>query len=389
MRRVLVTRLALLVGLGLAQARSARAEARDGQLGSKCDADDPCSAPGLFCMLSTGSAPAASGPAGGLCTAPCLRTEDCRPFADTALCFGGICVEGCVPNTSFGEAFESTKCHGREDMGCDVDCPYASCMSLSGFCKPRCATDEQCGLDLFCNVATGECQAAAPGGDPVGSPCDPFASEPTCRGFCLLDLDVLYTHDRVEGVCVERCVVGAELACGTSPTNGVGAACLGVMATHGTGDLGVCAALCNCSSDCHDDQRCDRVELGGRFDALGLCSRGPQPPGAADCLSEGGEGGAASGCLYGAVRACRIDDCLGTAECLANGEYSACQCLPSGAGGASSVAAPVADRATRTTAGCRVGTEPSAPHGAALFACSLAIAVTRRARRRQKRRPPS
>jgi MYXO-CTERM domain-containing protein len=301
---------------------SAAAEVRDGLLGAPCALDSDCAAGGLGCFLASAEL-GTPGPSGGLCTAPCFTDEDCQTVNAAAVCLGGVCLEGCTPGSWFGAALDPDKCHGREDMACSSQDPSAifATTSIEPACTPRCASDAACGPDLFCNPSTGLCDPAPPTGDPPGARCDLFGAN-TCAGVCV-------------GVCAEPCVLGAANGCSaSSATSPLGAACLSAFGGSGVGDLGTCDALCNCSSDCPPDTFCEPLDLGGRFDEAGLCSSGPRPAGAPDCLEGSAGAGGAPDCPYGAVYPCRTTaGCLGTAECLPSGEYSECTCVPIADGG--------------------------------------------------------
>jgi hypothetical protein len=137
-------------------------------------------------------------------------------------------------------------------------------------------------------------------------------------------------------LCLEPCVLGASVGCGASNASSpVGSACLIAIGGSGVGDLGGCVELCNCSSDCPGDAACEPWDFGGRFDAAGACAVTRRISGAPDCLDGGAGTGSALGCAYGPIRSCKINGCLGTADCLPSGEYSACQCISSADGGSS------------------------------------------------------
>jgi hypothetical protein len=322
----------------------AAAQVTDGRLGSACASDLECAAAGLLCYLPS-AALGAPGPAGGLCTAPCVADADCPN--GTAVCLGGVCLEGCAVDSWFGAALDPGKCHGRQDMACSELDPANVFTALSApACTPRCTSDAQCGADLFCNLSTGLCQAAPAAGDAPGTRCDSFSPN-TCAGLC-------------NGVCLEPCVLGASVGCSASnASSSVGSACLIALGGRGVGDLGACVELCNCSSDCPGDAACGPWDFGGRFDAAGACAVTRRIAGAPDCLDGSAGAGSALGCAYGPIRSCRINGCLGTADCLPSGEYSACQCLSSADGGSSGDASAGAGQAAGGgTAEAGAGGEP-------------------------------
>jgi MYXO-CTERM domain-containing protein len=314
----------------LVAARGAEAQVQDGRLGAPCAADADCSA-GLICLLPQSTELGPGGPAGGLCTLQCAVDDDCRTVNETAVCeswddtYAGYCFESCTINSWFGPELDPTKCHGRQDMVCDSFECSPLCLGAA-ICFPHCARDDQCGVGLFCNPADGLCESSPSEGDPPGSPCD--VSADACSGWCY------------GGVCLEPCVIGAPLTCSSS-TGGSsqGAACVIPWDGSGVGDYGLCAELCDCSSECPDTTFCEPWDFGGRFDAAGVCTPGPRPSAAPDCLNGSAGSGSALGCTYGAVHACKTAACLGTADCLPSGEYSECKCIASGDAGSADAGA--------------------------------------------------
>jgi len=344
----------LVLGMVLVVGRSAGAQVGDGRLGSTCTADADCAA-GLTCILPTATdfrsvsePPERGGPAGGLCTVSCAEDPECWVHDETAIChpIDGFCREGCRTNEPLGDALTPEKCHGRSDMACaPIGCADSDCRTTVDFCSELCWVDEQCGIDLFCNLRTGLCQSSPAEGDPPGSACNFTAAENSCLGLCDLDPVELYGHQRLAGVCVEPCVIGAPMACGGPRGGGKGRACLRRLEAadkYGIGDLGACATLCNCTSDCADSEVCEPWGLGNRYDAAGVCARAARQPGAPDCLNPNSDAGA-SGCSQGEQRLCRIGACLGSTKCLPSGEYGDCECI-------SSTDAGTADRDVQTAA---------------------------------------
>jgi len=366
--------------LVLAVVQPATGEVRDGRIGASCDSESPCE-DGLACMPPDWGVPR------GLCVAACRQLDDCLRFSATAVCLAGTCIEGCEPNSSLAQALQPTQCHGRPDMGCGLTCgELPTCVAA---CFPVCTTDDQCG-DGFCNRGTGQCQYTPTGSDPPGAACDPSDPVPSCRGSCSVSLDRLVLDQTLQGVCKESCVIGAEQACGPSPRPGVELACLGTPEAHGFGDLGGCFALCNCSSDCLDNERCERVELGDRFDAAGVCRDGERSARMADCLSTSADGGAGADCPDGAVRACSTDTCLGTAECLPGGGYAACECLePSNTGGRAPAGTGAAPTSRETSVGCRVTRTQQGSALAAMLSCLVLGGLARRSHRTRNQRSQS
>jgi hypothetical protein len=346
----------------------AAAAVRDARLGSSCDGESPC-APGLTCLdehggpetllpLSAGSCVAAlacwepgdelmafGGPAGGVCSAPCQYDEECWIHDPNASCwYDGFCHETCSLGSPATPELDDEKCHGRNDMACVCDLLLGCTRTV---CSPLCASDKDCAKGFFCHQGTGLCHASKPKDSlPFGAPCE-APGDAACSGVC--DLDVVETNATGQYAfrCMRPCVIGAEDACSATGA-GERSACITRLVLIGAlasapGDIGTCSGLCACDSDCRDGEVCDPWDLGDRVDSAGVCLPGEREPDAPGCVDGfGGAGGAASQCEYGAVRACKEGDCLGTAICLADGSYSTCECLdsgtPDGEGGAGGAA---------------------------------------------------
>src|SRR5690606_26339918 len=93
----------------------------------------------------------------------------------------------------------------------------------------------------------------------------------TCAGTC-----VAIDDDQAE--CEEYCRVGAQGGCGESELEGSGVACAffaydlsDIDESQGAGDLGVCAHLCDCNSDCPGAQLCLNQPTDGH---AGVCAGG-------------------------------------------------------------------------------------------------------------------
>jgi hypothetical protein len=243
----------------------------DGRLGSQCDVDRDCSG-GLTCLRPDTYG---RGPAGGLCSAPCASDGDCAAYDEPSKCLpndacaatdenpfcDGYCVEGCRAYEAVGDTLDPAKCHGRDDMKCTWDCD--GCVS---HCDPQCAVDEQCGAGFACDVATGLCVDYQPDNDPPGSACD-FGNY-TCAGWCDVDKEASLQAGRTVGRCVEPCVVGSPVACGSRQSNAPLRACVGhfswsLFGGETPGDVGACADLCNCTSDCAEDAICEPTRRAG------------------------------------------------------------------------------------------------------------------------------
>jgi hypothetical protein len=188
-----------------------------GEDSEKCDGDESLACTPV--LLSTGTA--------------CARDEDCEASA--------LCFEQTDASMSTGE-----------------------CLDVVGACEPRCAGDFHCADGESCDRFTGECSSTVRGGERFGSSC---AEDDDCAGVCrVIDAD--------EAECEENCRVGAESGCGFEQLEGSGVACAffaydlsDVDVSQGSGDLGVCADLCDCNDDCPGTQRClaaTRAWLAGR-----------------------------------------------------------------------------------------------------------------------------
>jgi hypothetical protein len=372
----------LVYALSLA-ALPVRAAVDDGTLGSRCTEDDDCAA-GLGCLVPPEGPSAPPGPAGGLCTAPCTSDGQCSRLQAWSACRNGLCLEACLIDVAPDELRGQLKCHERDDVACVVaECMGALCRTSVDVCAPLCGADERCGAGLFCNPASGLCQTNPAAGDPPGSPCDYYATENTCRGYC--DVDPLATAKAgaIVGGCVEPCTLDAEFACGGP--NGEGRACLGGFGAkiegHAPVDLGVCVDLCDCDADCNEGRICSRVELGDRAKAAGICAPGVRSASGSACLNEGGQGGGPADCPYGPLRACQTAACIGTATCRANGTYSPCECLDAGAAGGPPTgrkpAGPV------VSAGCSAVTLPQRRGASWLATVGFVAGVLRRRRARK------
>ena len=367
---------ALVVAYLLASA-SARAEVRDGQVGAACASAAECDA-GLTCWAPGAPESSAGGPAGGVCSSTCGYPYLCATESRCADELGvGYCLEPCTLNASFGDELDPEKCHGRPDMAC-VFSYYGP------LCMPRCSADEQCPTGFACDPRTGRCSAEAPAGDRFGSPCDPTAATPTCRGTCRLygGEDVPSAGEGGQGaepppgVCDEACVIGATDGCGLPEGSGEGA-CLLPASGFSNGDQGLCVRLCDCSSDCPDIMVCEPWDFEGRYDFAGACVLGTRAPGARDCpIPASGGAGAEPECVLGERRACMTaDGCLGIATCLPDETYAECECPDRGNGEGGAAVEPGLGRprgaagadAFGGTAGSPelggAGGDPGVPHG--------------------------
>jgi MYXO-CTERM domain-containing protein len=217
-------------------------------VGKACTKDSDCTS-GTTCMTATTDSFGTGGPAGGVCTISCSKNfqDDCNKVDTGSICASEttgkfqFCYESCEFGTLEGGA---TKCHDRDDMACSP-----SQASSSGYCAPTCRGDSDCQDGRKCEPRTGLCSLTVAGALPVGSACDPNASESNCIGTCATLSNGVATTGN--SFCTERCALDRDGACG-QPSSGSGT--LGCVfsfnSSEGTGDVGECGQLCDCDSDC-------------------------------------------------------------------------------------------------------------------------------------------
>jgi hypothetical protein len=167
----------------------------------------------------------------------------------------------CLPGCELGkQADEPDKCRARIDLVCS-ESPAGSGV---GFCRPACRSDLDCG-SRSCDLSTGLCGAPR-SGKAIGAACNPNATTPTCAGGCIDHGD---GYAECSGVCsygtagCGQTVTTAPLDyfCYLDPTNG-----------SGDGDLGYCAKLCDCDSDCgRSDAVCEPRDLPESTGRSGVC----------------------------------------------------------------------------------------------------------------------
>lgn len=259
-------------------------------IGERCTSNGEC-ASGLCLRPDDAKAVLTSGTVpGGLCTAPCESSADCRAENDDAACVAFAAGSFCVQSCRFGTpGIGEEKCGRRAELSCqptladgapecndDEECsaPYlcfeGTC-SLLPVCLPRCNSDNDCPADRYCNPRDGECVTARPTGKLPGETCDPDASEDECRGRCLSFGDGI-------SECDEGCTVGAPGGCGYPDALTAPVVCafyaydLGVP--QGVLDEGSCAQLCRCNDECPGVQLCLPDPEGG---PLGVCVSGLAP----------------------------------------------------------------------------------------------------------------
>jgi hypothetical protein len=230
-------------------------------------------------LLPDGGSLFGGGPASGVCTADCT--------ADARTCEGfesAVCVDTSAPSTSpgnsalclescdFGSAGDQSKCHGRDDVACEL-----LSSGEAGFCRPVCTVDSDCGT-LGCDRRQGVCRDASlvVANTGFAATCNPEAAEPGCSGLCLELADDF-------AACSHRCVFGTSFDCAQS-SGEQPAACVFVSPGASLGDIGFCAELCDCNDECtsetfvcrpFDDETLETV-----FGYLGACGAATDSGGA-------------------------------------------------------------------------------------------------------------
>jgi hypothetical protein len=249
-------------------------------LGTPCSSNNDCRG-GLTCLKSTDNLAPGSGPPNGVCTTECsipANHDLCDSLNGTCVRFSAAINKSyCMEQCTIGEApTPESKCHGREDM---------VCMSLEpegAGCIPLCATDADCD-SRKCDLGTGFCRDVVTPGAPIGSPCsaDDECAGAICYPFVLSDASIS------PGVCSAACRLGNIEGCGfrTSPLDAGPAvgACLLSPRSSKTGDLGICAQLCDTVNDCStQDPRWNCLldaDVRSVFGHAGYCWLGMRPEG--------------------------------------------------------------------------------------------------------------
>jgi hypothetical protein len=328
-------------------------------LGKACLKDSDCGRTGITCLTSASSALAGEGAPGGTCVADCTADGPaaCAAIDSTSICIGftstgpSYCLQGCTIGPT---AANDQKCHKRLDVACDDQ----NSTDGTGFCRPVCRGDFDCG-SRKCDLGTGFCQDAAKLGTlAIGSACDPKAAKDPCAGVCV---PVSSKAPAGPGLCEGFCSLGG-VGCGVDPAyKGPGqVACLfdGTTGRGGDlGDLGLCGSLCDCDKDCNVPGRVCRPftqateaagfqragycasavdQAGKALPNIPLCSGATRDASAPDARAgSGGSGGTTRVCGKGDTRACvGPRGCSGGQECLADGSgFSACDCGTAGGSG--------------------------------------------------------
>ncbi|HVU03984.1 MAG TPA: hypothetical protein VHE30_19630 [Polyangiaceae bacterium] len=238
-----------------------------GLLGAECLTDDECR-PGMICLGSTTTKLGGEGPGNGLCSADCTKdASTCTKLDPKSTCvLSDPADKGsasyCFPNCALGNpGADDDKCRSRGDLACTEQ----TAGSGKGYCRPACQNDGEC-APRHCNLSTGLCADLAPTGSPIGAACTPSVS---CTGGCL-------EHNASYSECSGACTLGA-VGCGENRDDGppYDTYCLIEPRGSGLGDLGYCAKLCDCDSDCgRTDSICSPTEPSTQRDTgrKGVCS---------------------------------------------------------------------------------------------------------------------
>jgi hypothetical protein len=246
------------------------------RLGQACVNDIECDPNGttrLTCLTATSTDLGGGAPPRGVCTLQCALNETCWGIDPTAYCVQfdplsayGYCMEGCVLGEPGPLETPAPKCHNRPHFACTplnvvstgtpcatssacqrgLVCLGGRCSTLLSACLPVCTGDQDCSAGLFCDRGEGTCKPFSTAGNPLGTPCNPTSAIDSCSGFC----------QRIEGVpglngmCGEPCNYGQFCAWEDDQATGLCAFTSAVDEYPELGDLGFCAALCDCSSQC-------------------------------------------------------------------------------------------------------------------------------------------
>lgn len=213
-------------------------------IGLECSSDAACG-PGGVCLPPTGADIMGAGPAHGYCSVDCtaylaeLKSPSSPPLADP--CGGGACVEFAGQNGPFGWCVQkcrwgwpstdmdaSSKCRGRDDVGCfplyqpgDGGGPPKLLRELVagqniaiGWCRPACTDDASCPDGYECDLMSGGCTPQAKKCQRHETKCDPTSSVRQCEGDCVAAYGPNAPPSLQHvGVCMDRCVVGNPKSC--------------------------------------------------------------------------------------------------------------------------------------------------------------------------------
>lgn len=205
---------------------------------------------------------------------------------------GGVGGEHAVTSCDFGHSAE--KCGGTAARACAPSLVAT---------QRECGRDDECARGELCfdnggGKGRGTCQeivgecvelTTRRNGDRFGASCDPRGKD-TCAGRCVP------VGNSGAGECEEPCRVGARSGCGVEDLSKTEIACAffafdltDAGIAQGAGDLGICAALCNCDDECPGGQTClDNPVRGFR----GVCAGGLGADASLPHCPEHGIGGA-------------------------------------------------------------------------------------------------
>lgn len=219
----------------------------EARLGAMCTSDGDCD-PGGSCLLPTDRDPfLGGGPAHGYCTAPCTMDIDCP--GDHGVCLDddadgggeGRCFLGCTlgepPYTAEIDPLPADKCHGRDDLRCQV-------VGEAPVCLPTCGDDADCPSDRRCDQRLAVCVSEASTGEALGSACD--VEDDACAGRCVIFLSGVT-------MCSSLCVLGGGVEPDTTECGGLADGyCAFRPEDNGMGDYGFCTESCAEHDDCQN-----------------------------------------------------------------------------------------------------------------------------------------
>jgi hypothetical protein len=242
-------------------------------IGADCERDADCGGE-LVCFGAAADSLGFGGAARGYCSMGCDDVSDCSAVDRSSTCGTVASRSLCLRVCRAGEPpAPGDKCLGRPDLMClssaalGNDDPDAD--PAFGICIPMCQSDAGCG-GRRCDLSTGLCSDEPRAGDPIGAACD--AADSCAAGICL------GATETTTGFCSSFCALGAP-GCGFDGSEpSIGAACLvSQVSGEGTGDRGLCFALCDVADDCAEGFDCVPEPTLGRAGAC-LPRRAPGVP---------------------------------------------------------------------------------------------------------------